>query len=185
MLIITPTEIADVKLIKPQAFFDARGSFCETYNRRRFFEYGIEFEFVQDNESFSAKAGTVRGFHFQSPPMAQNKLVRVLSGRILDIAVDMRRSSPTFKRWVARELSSRDGSQMLIPIGFAHGFCTLEPDTRILYKVTAHYSPEHDLGFAWDDPGIGVSWPISAAEAVLSDKDCRQPKFDSLPSYFE
>jgi dTDP-4-dehydrorhamnose 3,5-epimerase len=185
MLTITPTEIPDVKLIKPKAFVDPRGSFCETYNRQRFFEHGVTLEFVQDNESYSAKAGTIRGLHFQPHPFAQDKLVRVLSGRIFDVAVDMRRSSPTYRQWVARELSVESGEQLLVPIGFAHGFCTLEPDTRVIYKVTAHYSPQHDLGFAWDDAAIGVRWPVRPAEAVLSDKDRIQPSFDTLPNYFE
>ena len=185
MLTITPTEIEDVKLIKPRAFADPRGSFCETYNRKRFFEHGIMLEFVQDNESHSAKVGTVRGLHFQPHPYAQDKLVRVARGRILDVAVDMRRSSPTYRKWVARELSVENGEQLLVPIGFAHGFCTLEPDTCVIYKVTAHYSSQHDLGFAWNDPSIGVGWPVSAADAVLSDKDREQPAFDQLPNYFE
>src|SRR5262245_28056751 len=144
MLEVVPTEIADVKLIKPRAFGDARGSFSETYNRKRFFEHGIALEFVQDNESVSAKAGTVRGMHFQSHPFAQDKFVSVLSGRILDVAMDLRVSSPTYRQWVARELSSDNGQQLLVPVGFAHGFCTLEPNTRVLYKVTAYYSPQHD-----------------------------------------
>lgn len=185
MLTITPTEIQDVKLIKPRAFVDSRGSFCETYNRKRFFEHGITLEFVQDNESYSATVGTVRGLHFQAHPFAQGKLVRVVSGRILDVAVDMRRSSPTYRRWVTSELSSENGEQLLIPIGFAHGFCTLEPHTRVIYKVTAPYSPDHDRGFAWNDPSIGVRWPVNAADAVLSDKDRDQPGFDSLPVFFE
>ena len=184
MLEILPTEIPDVRVIRPRSFEDARGSFRETYNRKRFFDHGITLEFVQDNESFSAKAGTVRGMHFQSPPFAQDKLVRVLSGRTLNVALDIRVSSPTYRRWVARELSSDNALQLLVPIGFAHGFCTLEPDTRVLYKVTAHYSPEHDRGFLWNDPSIGIHWPVDAADAVLSDKDCDQPQFGSLPTYF-
>lgn len=185
MLTITPTEIEDVKLIRPKAFVDPRGSFCETYNRKRFFEHGINLEFVQDNESHSARSGTVRGLHFQPPPYAQDKLVRVARGRILDVAVDMRRSLPTYGKWVARELSAENGEQLLVPIGFAHGFCTLEPDTCVIYKVTAHYSAAHDLGFAWNDPTIAVPWPVGAADAILSDKDREQPAFDKLPQYFE
>jgi dTDP-4-dehydrorhamnose 3,5-epimerase len=184
MLEIAPTEIPDVKVIKPRTFEDARGAFCETYNKKRFLEHGVTLEFVQDNESFSAKAGTVRGMHFQSPPFAQDKLVRVLSGRTLNVALDMRVSSPTYRRWVARELSSDNAQQLLVPVGFAHGFCTLEPDTRVLYKVTAHYSPQHDRGFAWNDPSIGIQWPVNVADAVLSAKDHEQPRFGSLPTYF-
>lgn len=184
MLTVVPTEIPEVKLITPKAFADARGSFAETYNHKRFVENGIAVNFVQDNESHSAKAGTIRGLHFQSHPNAQDKLVRVLSGRILDVAVDMRRSSKTYGRWVAHELSSDNGMQMFVPIGFAHGFCTLEPNTHVLYKVTGYYAPDCDLGVAWDDPDLAIRWPVEAGQAMLSDKDMRQPRFSSLPEYF-
>jgi dTDP-4-dehydrorhamnose 3,5-epimerase len=185
MLTVTPTEIADVKIIVPKAFDDTRGSFCETYNRRRFFEFGVELEFVQDNQSLSREVGTIRGLHFQSPPMAQDKLVRVLQGSIFDVAVDLRRNSPTYGRWVAEELSASNARQLLVPIGFAHGFCTLEPDTVVLYKVTNYYSPANDLGIAWDDPQIGITWPLPASGAVLSEKDSRLPRFGALQSCFE
>jgi len=184
MLTVVPTEIPEVKLVTPKAFADARGSFAETYNHKRFVENGIAVNFVQDNESHSVKAGTIRGLHFQSHPNAQDKLVRVLSGRILDVAVDMRRSSKTYGRWVAHELSSANGMQMFVPIGFAHGFCTLEPNTHVLYKVTGYYAPECDLGVAWDDPDLAIRWPVDASQAMLSDKDMRQPRFNSLPEYF-
>lgn len=185
MLIITPTAIPAVKIIVPKSFDDPRGSFCETYNRARFFEHGIELEFVQDNQSWSVGKGTIRGLHFQSAPMAQGKLVRVLRGRIFDVAIDLRRASPTYGRWVADELSAENGRQFLIPVGFAHGFCTLEPDTHVLYKVTNYYSPEADLGIAWDDPDLAIDWPIDRGNVVLSDKDAKLPAFKSLPSYFE
>jgi len=185
MLIITPTAIPAVKIIVPKSFADPRGSFCETYNRARFFEHGITLEFVQDNQSSSAGRGTIRGLHFQSPPMAQDKLVRVLRGRIFDAAIDLRRSSPTYGRWVAEELSAENGRQLLIPVGFAHGFCTLEPDTHVLYKVTNYYSPETDLGIAWDDRDLAIDWPIDRKNVVLSDKDAKLPPFKSLQSYFE
>lgn len=185
MLTVTCTAIEAVKIITPRAFADSRGTFSETYNRQRFVDHGIALEFVQDNQSISAAIGTVRGLHFQSAPFAQDKLVRVAKGRILDVAVDLRRSSPTYGRWVAEELSAEDGKQLLIPIGFAHGFCTLEPDTVVAYKVTNYYSPPHDLGIAWNDPDLAVSWPVSADHAVLSDKDLKLPPFASLPNYFE
>lgn len=185
MLTITPTAIPAVMVIVPKSFNDHRGSFCETYNRAEFFERGITQEFVQDNQSRSAAKGTVRGLHFQSPPMAQDKLVRVLRGRIFDVAVDLRRSSPSYGRWVAEELSAENGRQLLIPIGFAHGFCTLEPDTHVLYKVTSYYSPQADFGIAWDDPDLAIDWPVPRSEVVLSDKDANLPLLKALPNYFD
>ena len=184
MLEVTPTAIPDVKVLLPKAFGDARGTFSETWNAQRFAEHGIKLNFVQDNQSWSAPAGTVRGLHFQSSPKAQDKLVRVLRGRILDVAVDLRRASPTYGKWVAEELSAQNRKQLLIPIGFAHGFCTLEPDTEVMYKVTDFYSPAHDFGIAWDDPDLAINWPVRKDLAVLSDKDTRQPAFKSLPAYF-
>lgn len=185
MLTVTPTAIDAVKVIVPKIFGDHRGSFCETYTRDRFIEHGIACDFVQDNQSRSATAGTVRGLHFQTPPMAQDKLIRVLAGRILDVAVDLRRSSPSYGRFVAEELSADNGKQLLVPVGFAHGFCTLEPDTIVLYKVTNSYSPAHDSGVAWNDPDLDIAWPIAADKAILSDKDTRLPSFKSLPAWFE
>jgi dTDP-4-dehydrorhamnose 3,5-epimerase len=185
MLTITPSSIKAVKIITPKLFRDARGVFRETYNRERFFENGISLDFVQDNQSCSFAAGTIRGLHFQSSPAAQDKLIRVLRGSILDVAVDLRRSSPTYGKWVATKLSAHDGQQKLVPIGFAHGFCTLEPDTHVLYKVTAYYSPENDLGIVWDDPDLAIDWPVQPGKAVLSEKDARLPHFKSLPVYFE
>ena len=184
MLEVTPTAIPDVKVLLPKAFGDARGTFSETWNAARFAEHGIKLNFVQDNQSWSAPTGTVRGLHFQSQPKAQDKLVRVLRGRILDVAVDLRRASPTYGKWVAEELSAQNRKQLLVPVGFAHGFCTLEPDTEVLYKVTDFYSPANDLGIAWDDPDLAIRWPVGKDEAVLSDKDTRQPAFKSLPAYF-
>ena len=184
MLEVTPTAIPDVKVLLPKAFGDARGTFSETWNAARFAEHGIKLNFVQDNQSWSAPAGTVRGLHFQSTPKAQDKLVRVLRGRILDVAVDLRRASPTYGKWVAEELSAQNRKQLLVPVGFAHGFCTLEPDTEVLYKVTDFYSPANDFGIAWDDPDLAISWPVRKSDAVLSDKDTRQPAFKSLPAYF-
>ncbi|MFA6205266.1 MAG: dTDP-4-dehydrorhamnose 3,5-epimerase, partial [Methylocystis sp.] len=142
------------------------------------------FDFVQDNHSLSRDVGTVRGLHFQTAPFAQDKLVRVVSGRILDVAVDLRRSSQTFGRHVVVELSKENWRQLFIPIGFAHGFVTLEPDTEVIYKVTNFYSPQHDCGVAWDDPDIGIAWPAAAESAVLSDKDRKWPRLRDLAEVF-
>ena len=185
MLQVEDTAIPAVKIVTPRRFGDARGYFSEVYSRRAFAEAGIDLDFVQDNHSLSVPRGTVRGLHFQSPPHAQGKLIRVVRGRVLDVAVDLRRSSPTFGRHVAVELSAETGRQLLVPVGFAHGFCTLEPDTEVLYKVTAHYAPAHDLGLAWDDPDLGIAWPVARDEALLSDKDRRQPRLADLPAVFD
>ncbi len=185
MLEIETTAIPDVKILTPKRFDDGRGFFSEVYNRRRFEEAGLKLDFVQDNHSLSRNAGIIRGLHFQASPFAQAKLVRVVRGRILDVAVDLRRSSPTYGQHVAVELSAANGCQLLVPVGFAHGFCTLEPDTEVLYKVTAHYSAEQDKGLAFDDPALGIEWPVSRQEAILSDKDRKQPRLSELPSYFD
>ncbi|MGO4704945.1 dTDP-4-dehydrorhamnose 3,5-epimerase [Microvirga sp. 2MCAF38] len=184
MVEIEPTALPEVKLVRTKAFGDSRGFFTETYNRQAFAAVGIEDEFVQDNFSLSVEPGTVRGLHFQSEPFALAKLMRVGRGRILDVAVDLRRSSPTYGRHVAVELSAENRLQLLVPVGFAHGFCTLEPNTEVHYKVTAHYSPAHDLGLAWDDPVLGIDWPVAPDKAVLSDKDTKHPRLADLPAYF-
>lgn len=184
MLTVETTAIADVKLITPARFGDHRGFFSETYNRKRFHEAGITVEFVQDNHSRSAEVGTLRGLHFQSPPHAQDKLVRVLKGRILDIAVDLRREMPSFGRHVAAELSADTGTQIFIPAGFAHGFVTLEPETEVFYKVSALYAPQHDFGLAWNDPALGIAWPLPPGGPVLSEKDRGHPRLADLPAYF-
>lgn len=184
MLEVIATPIPDVKVLLPRAFGDTRGSFSETYNAARFAEHGINLHFVQDNQSWSALPGTVRGLHFQSPPRAQDKLVRVIIGRAFDVAVDLRRASATYGQWVAEELSAQNRKQLLVPAGFAHGFCTLEPNTEVFYKVTNYYSPAHDRGIAWDDPNLAIAWPVTKDKAVLSDKDARQPTFASLPALF-
>jgi len=185
MLDVQSTAIPDVKIVTPKRMGDHRGFFSETYNRQRFMEAGIGEEFVQDNHSLSAAVGTVRGLHFQSRPYAQTKLIRVARGRILDVAVDLRRSSPTYGRHVAVELSAQNGRQLLVPIGFAHGFCTLEPDTEILYKVSAYYSAAHDHGLAFDDPELGIEWPVPPGRAILSDKDRKQPRLAELRHFFD
>ncbi|MCG7392448.1 dTDP-4-dehydrorhamnose 3,5-epimerase [Microvirga sp. ACRRW] len=185
MLEIEPTAIPDVKILTPKRFDDGRGFFSEVYSRRRLEEGGLNLDFVQDNHSVSKNVGTIRGLHFQLAPFAQDKLVRVVRGRILDVAVDLRRSSPTYGQHVAVELSAENWRQLLVPVGFAHGFCTLEPDTEVLYKVTAYYSAEHDRGLAFDDPALGIQWPIPVKDAILSDKDRKQPRLSELPSVFD
>jgi dTDP-4-dehydrorhamnose 3,5-epimerase len=181
---VEATAIPDVKIIAPRKFGDHRGFFSETYNRNSFLEAGLELNFVQDNHSLSAEVGTLRGLHFQSHPFAQDKLVRVTRGRILDVAIDIRRSSPTFGKHVAVELSAENWRQLLIPVGFAHGLLTLEPDTEVLYKVTNFYSLPNDLGLAWDDPDLAIAWPIPADKVILSDKDRKHPRLRDLPEIF-
>ncbi|GAB3453075.1 dTDP-4-dehydrorhamnose 3,5-epimerase [Insolitispirillum peregrinum] len=177
--------IPDVKVIKARKIGDHRGFFSETYNKKAFAEAGIDLDFVQDNHSHSSEVGTVRGLHYQAAPHAQNKLVRVLKGRILDVAVDIRRSSPTFGQWVAAEISAAEWNQILVPVGFAHGVVTLEPDTELLYKVTDYYAPSHDFGIRWNDPALGIDWPVSADTARLSAKDLAQPLFSEAIGLFD
>jgi dTDP-4-dehydrorhamnose 3,5-epimerase len=181
---IEDTAIAAVKIVTPKKFGDHRGFFCEVYSRKAWREAGLDYEFVQDNHSYSAELGVIRGLHFQTEPFGQDKLVRVARGRVLDVAVDLRRGSPTFGAHVAVELSAANGRQLLVPIGFAHGFCTLEPDCEVLYKVTNVYSPSHDRGLAFDDPTLGIDWGIDLAKAVLSDKDRRHPRLADLGAQF-
>jgi dTDP-4-dehydrorhamnose 3,5-epimerase len=185
MLHVEKTALPDVKIITVKRFGDQRGFFSEIYNRKTFAAAGIDLEFVQDNHALSADRGTLRGLHFQSRPFAQDKLVRVARGRILDVAVDIRRSSPTFGQHVAVELSAENWQQILVPVGFAHGYVTLEPDTEVLYKVTNFYAPEHDHGLAFDDPALGIDWGIAASELILSDKDRKHPMLAALPKYFD
>jgi dTDP-4-dehydrorhamnose 3,5-epimerase len=176
--------IPEVKVIVPKKHGDARGFFSETYTRRAMAAGGIDVEFVQDNHAFSAAKGTMRGLHFQTPPFAQAKLVRVVRGAILDVAVDIRAGSPTYGQHVAATISAEDWNQIFIPEGFAHGLLTLTPDTEVLYKVSAYYAAAHDKGLLWNDPVLGISWPVSAAAALLSDKDKIQPLLSALPMYF-
>jgi dTDP-4-dehydrorhamnose 3,5-epimerase len=179
-----PQAISPIFLLKPKRFGDARGYFSELYSSRALEAHGLSFVFVQDNVSLSAEAGTVRGLHFQTHPSEQTKLVSVLTGAILDVAVDLRVGSATFGRHVAAELSAENGLQMLVPRGFAHGFCTLLPDTRVLYKVDGFYDAERDFGLRWNDSALGIEWPISEADAKLSAKDRVQPLLSELPPYF-
>lgn len=180
----TRFEVPGPIAIQPRRHGDARGWFAETYRADLFAREVGEVAFVQDNESFSARPGTLRGLHFQSDPFAQGKLVRCVQGALLDVAVDIRTGSPTYGRWIAVELSAGNGQQLWVPPGFAHGFCTLQPDTVLSYKVTAYYSAEHDKGLAWDDPAIGVAWPDCADRETLSAKDRVQPKLADLAAYF-
>lgn len=177
-------DVSGVKLFVPAHIGDERGYFSETFRCDIFSKHCGDFNFVQDNESFSARAGTVRGLHFQSEPHAQGKLVRCTAGALLDVAVDIRRGSPTYGYWVAETLTPENGKQLWVPPGFAHGFCSLEPNTVICYKVTAYYSAACDKGVAWDDPAIGVTWPDIADFETLSTKDRKQPLLSELPTYF-
>jgi dTDP-4-dehydrorhamnose 3,5-epimerase len=176
--------IPAVKVIRPKKYSDARGFFSETFSQRDLQDAGIDIAFVQDNHTFSAEEGTVRGLHFQTPPFAQDKLVRVVRGAIFDVAVDMRVGSPTYGQHVSAIISAEEWNQILVPVGFAHGLVTLEPNTEIFYKVSNYYSPDHDKGILWNDPALEFEWPVDEAEAVLSDKDKRHPKLADLPDNF-
>lgn len=175
MLDLRRTRLPEVIEIRSPRFADDRGFFSEVWNAQRFGEAGIDLSFVQDNHSLSRERGVLRGLHYQLPPFAQNKLVRVSRGSMLDVAVDIRRSSATFGDWVGVTLSADVWNQLLIPKGFAHGFVTLEPDTEVLYKVSDPYSAAHDRSLRFDDPTIGVEWPIAAIDLILSDKDQAAP----------
>ena len=176
--------IPEVKLILTRRHGDARGFFSETWNHRAFAAAGILAEFVQDNHTHSAAAGTVRGLHFQIEPVAQAKLIRCPKGAIFDVAVDVRRSSPTFGRHVAQVLSADDWNQLFVPKGFAHGYCTLRPDTEVIYKVTNYYSPEHERGVLWNDPALRIAWPISPEEALVNERDRGFPPLSLAPELF-
>lgn len=184
MLDIKKTAIDGVLLITPKRFSDARGFFVETYNAERFRAAGIAEIFVQDNHSQSLAARTVRGLHYQAPPRAQAKLVRVLKGAIVDVAVDARKMSPTYGRHVRATLSADNGAQLLVPAGFLHGFATLEPDTHVAYKVSDFYSAEHDGSVLWNSPELGIDWGIEEAAAILSEKDKHAVSFSDFKSPF-
>ncbi|WP_157014688.1 dTDP-4-dehydrorhamnose 3,5-epimerase [Mesorhizobium xinjiangense] len=175
MTTVTPLGLDGVVEIAPNKFGDERGFFSETYNQARFAETGIEVDFVQDNHSYSASRGVLRGLHYQLAPRAQDKLVRVVRGSILDVAVDIRKSSPNLGKWVSLIVSAEKWNQIFVPKGFAHGFVTLEDHTEVIYKVTDFYSPQHDRSIRFDDPAIGVEWPLSAGELTLSEKDRNAP----------
>jgi dTDP-4-dehydrorhamnose 3,5-epimerase len=181
---VQPLDIPDVKILVPERHGDQRGFFSETYSRRALEDAGIDIDFVQDNHAFSAQKGTLRGLHFQTPPYAQHKLVRVVRGAIFDVAVDLRVGSPTYGRSVCAIVSAAEWNQILVPVGFAHGLLTLEPDTEVLYKVSAYYAPEHDKGLLWNDPALDIAWPLEGTAPLLSAKDRAQPRLAELPAYF-
>ena len=168
-------------LIQPLRHVDHRGFFCETYNRSRYAELGIDVEFVQDNHSLSHAVSTLRGLHYQAPPVAQGKLVRCGRGAIFDVAVDIRRGSPSYGQWEGYELSAENGHQLYVPVGFAHGFVTLEPDSEIVYKCTDYYAPETEGAVRWDS--CGIEWPLSG-DPILSDKDIIAPALADFDSPF-
>lgn len=181
---IEETALPGVRIITPARHRDGRGWFSETFSAAALAAHGIEITWVQDNHSFSARKDTLRGLHYQRPPVAQDKLVRCSRGAILDVAVDFRAGSPTFARWVAVELSAENGRQLLIPKGFLHGFLTLAEGAEVQYKCSAPYAPECDAAIRWDDSDIGIDWPLSGAP-LLSDKDCAAPFLRDVASPFE
>ncbi|WP_304170520.1 dTDP-4-dehydrorhamnose 3,5-epimerase [Phenylobacterium aquaticum] len=181
MTTITPLALPEILLITPKRHGDARGWFTETWSRRAFQAAGLDHDFVQDNQAFSAKAGTVRGLHFQQAPHPQAKLVRVLSGAIHDVAVDVRPGSATFGQWVGARLTAEGGEQLLIPRGFAHGYCTLTDDCMLAYKVDGDYAPGTEGGVAWDDPDLAIAWGVDPDQAITSDKDKVLPRLKDMP----
>lgn len=185
MLNVRSLSLPEVLEIIPAKFGDERGYFCETWNRDRFRDTGIDIGWVQDNQSRSTALFTLRGLHYQEPPFAQVKLVRVLKGRIFDVAVDIRRGSPTFGGWAALEVSAAAFNQIYVPAGFAHGFLTLDPDTEVFYKVSAPYSAQHDRAIRWDDPAIGIQWPLDGQEPTLSAKDRAAPLLAEARAAFD
>jgi dTDP-4-dehydrorhamnose 3,5-epimerase len=181
---VDQTGIPGLLILTPARFGDARGFFSETWNRERLSEHGVDIDFVQDNHSLSAAVGTVRGLHFQAPPHAQAKLVRCGRGALFDVAVDIRKGSPTYGRWFGLDLTFENGKQLLIPAGFAHGFATREPDTEIIYKCSDYYAPEAEGALRYDDPDIGIDWGLGSSEAILSDKDAAAGAFAGFDSPF-
>ena len=182
---VVETAIPEVKVINPKKFGDHRGFFAETYNRRDWVEAGINLTFVQDNHSCSAEQGTLRGLHYQMPPMAQGKLVRVARGAILDVAVDLVSGSPTFGKHGREVISAENWKHVLVPIGFAHGYVTLEPDTEVLYKPTDFYSVDHERGIIWNDPDLAIDWTIGKGQVILSEKDLALPPLSQVRDFFK
>jgi dTDP-4-dehydrorhamnose 3,5-epimerase len=181
---VKTTAIPGILLLRPRYFHDTRGYFVETYSVRSMQRAGLTAVFVQDNQSLSLKRGTIRALHFQVPPKPQAKLVRVVCGSIYDVAVDLRGGSPTYGRWVAETLTASAGEQLFIPRGFAHGFCTLEANTEVAYKVDDYYAPEWEQGLAWDDPSLAIDWPARVEDAILSDRDRKLGRFADFVSPF-
>lgn len=180
---VTPLKLQGATIVEPIVHGDSRGYFTESYNGAILEQHGINNNFIQDNQSLSAEPGVLRGLHYQLNPKAQTKLIRVLSGAIYDVLVDVRRNSPTFGQWVGVILSEHNQRQLLVPKGFAHGFCTLVPNTQVFYKVDEYYSPENDRGILWNDPALGIDWPTSSP--ILSDKDQRHPLLKDAELNFE
>lgn len=181
---IEETSLPGVMILTPRRFEDARGFFCEVWNKQRLRENGLDFEFVQDNQSISRAIGVIRGLHAQAPPHAQDKLVRVGRGAVLDVAVDIRVGSPSFGKWVGVELSADNGRQLLIPKGFLHGFVTLSDEVELLYKCSDYYAPECEISVRFDDSHLGIDWGSRAASPILSDKDLEAPAFAEIESPF-
>ncbi|MGG4553695.1 dTDP-4-dehydrorhamnose 3,5-epimerase [Paenibacillus humicus] len=180
---LTPLRLEGASLLEPVVHGDHRGFFMESYNEQVMKQLGVNYQFIQDNQSLSAEPGVLRGLHYQLNPKAQTKLIRVLTGAIYDVILDIRRSSPTFGQWIGVILSEHNKRQLLVPKGFAHGFCTLVPNTQVLYKVDEYYSPEHDRGILWNDPALNIDWPVS--EPLLSDKDRNHPTFADAEMNFD
>lgn len=179
---IRTTALTSVIVVTPKIFRDERGFFTESYSKRTFDAAGLIYDFVQDNHSLSVDIGVIRGLHYQMNPKAQTKIVRVTRGAILDVAVDIRRGSPTYGHWIAERLTAENGSQLIVPKGFAHGFCTLEANTEVMYKVDEFYSPEHDRNIRWDDPDLNIDWPTD--QPILSEKDRKAPSFAEAENNF-
>ncbi len=181
---IEQTRLAGVKIIRPKRITDTRGHFQESWHAAKFAQAGLGLNFVQENQSFSRRAGTLRGLHYQAPPYAQDKLVRVVTGEIMDVAVDARHGSATYGQWTCAVLSATNGRQMLVPQGFLHGFVTLMPNTTVIYKVTAAYAPECDGAVRFDDPALGIDWGVPKSAILMSEKDAAAPAFTEWESPF-
>ena len=182
---VLATGFSEIKIVVPRRFEDARGFFSEVWNARALSAAGIEAEFVQDSHAHNRRRGTVRGLHYQIPPCAQGKLVRVVRGAVFDVAVDVRRGSPRFGRHVAVRLSAENWHQLWVPPGFAHGYCTLEDDTEVQYKATRYYSPAHERGIAWDDPALAIDWPLDRVTVLVSERDRLLPRLAAQPDLFD
>ena len=185
MVKVINTQLRDAKIIETDVFGDHRGFFTETYTKNKFEKVGINYEFTQDNQSLSVEPGVLRGLHYQRAPYAQTKLLRAVTGVIYDVIVDIRKGSPTYKKWQGFILSEYNHRQLLVPKGFAHGFLTLTPNCNVAYKVDGYYNPEADRGIAFDDPELGIDWPMSKDHLILSDKDKKHPNLKDADLNFE